>query len=183
VTDLAAKLADVLRELESPDSAARVAAVEDLAQIANQIVDRVLEEFAKPGPARYLIFERLGRFGSLVVEPLEQLLVRSEDQELQVLTAAALLSLGSRAGVGVLLDAVRVDNPYVCLAVRVLADRGIAEAATRMEEAVYQCDITETALVECLVGGLRCLVDPLPDGVLVRLQSVEPAWLRDSLVR
>jgi predicted nucleic acid-binding protein len=99
----------------------------------------VLEEFAWPGPARYLIFERLGRFGSLAAEPLEQLLVRSEDRELRVFTAAALLSLGSRAGVDVLIDAVRAGDPLVCLAVRVLADSGISEAVPRIEQAVYQC--------------------------------------------
>lgn len=183
MTELAPKLAEVLRGLASPDVAARVSAVEDLAHIANQIVDRVLDEFAKPGPARYLIFERLGRFGSLVVEPLEQLLVRSDDQELRVLTAAALLRLGSRSGVEVLLDSVRADDPQVCLAVRVLADSGTKEAAAKIEAALYQCDLTNTSVVECLVAGLRLLGDPLSDGVRARLQLVEPAWLRDSLLQ
>lgn len=183
MTELASELADVMRQMTSPDLAARVTAVEDLAHIANQIVDIVLEEFAKPGPARYLIFERLGRFGSLVVEPLEQLLVRSDDQELRVLAAAALLSLESRVGVEVLIDSIRADHPQACLAVRVLADSGITEAEPRIERALYQCDLTNTALVECLVAGLRRFRDPLPDDVRARLQMVEPAWLRDSLLQ
>jgi hypothetical protein len=124
-----------------------VGAVEELAHVTSQIVDRVLEEFAKPGPARFLIFERRGRFGSLIVAPLEQILVRSEDEELRVLSAAALLSLGSRAGVEVLLDAMRADDPLVCLTARVLARAKVIEAVPRIEEAVYQCDIGNTAVL------------------------------------
>ena len=90
---MSVELDAALRKLASPDLGARVGAVEDLAHVANRVIDRVLEEFARPGPARHLIFERLGRFGSLTVEPLEQLLARSEDRELRVLAAAALLSV------------------------------------------------------------------------------------------
>jgi hypothetical protein len=182
MTDLASELAGVLGELGSPDLAARVSAVGELAHIANKIVDRVLEEFARPGSGRYLIFERLGSFGSLVVEPLEQVLLRSDDQELRVLTAAALLSLGSRAGVEVLLDTVQADEALVCVVARVLANADVTEAAPRIEEAVFQCDIGNTAVLECLIAALRRLSDHLPDGVAGRLQLVEPAWLRESLL-
>jgi hypothetical protein len=182
MTDLASELAGVLRELASPDFTARVSAVEDLAHFANKTIDRVLEEFARPGPARYLIFERLARFGSLIVEPLEQLLARSDDDELRVLTAAALLALGSRAGLEVLLDTVRADDPLVCVVVRVLAEAKISQAAPRIEEAVYQCDIGNTAILECLIAALRRFSDRLPDGVSARLQLVEPDWLRESLL-
>jgi HEAT repeat protein len=183
VSDLSAEMGAALRRLGSPDLKTHVGAVEDLAHVVNEVIDRVLEEFARPGPARYPIFERLGRFGSLAVDPLEQLLVRSEDRELRVLTAAALLSLGSRAGVEVLLDAVRADDPLVCLAVRVLADSGIGEAVPRIEQAVYQCDLRKTAILECLIVGLRRFSGQLSEGVRARLLAVEPAWLRDSLLR
>jgi HEAT repeat protein len=183
VSDLSTELAVALELLASQDLESRLGAVEDLANIANRVVDRVLEEFAKPGPARYLIFERLGRFGSMAVDPLEQLLQRSEDRELQVLAAAAVLSLGSEAGVQVLLDAVRADDPLVCVAVRVLANAGVVEAAPRIENAIYHCDLSRTDVVECLVAGLRRFADPLPDGVRVRIRAVEPAWLRDSLLK
>ena len=180
---MSAGLDAALRRLASPDLEARVGAVEDLAHVVNGVIDRVLEEFARPGQARYLIFERLGMFGSLAAEPLGQLLVRSEDRELRVLTAAALLSLGSRAGVDVLLNAVQADDPLVCLAVRVLASSGITEAVPRIEQAVYQCDLDKTAILECLIVGLHRLTGQLPDGIRKRLQAVEPAWLRDSLLK
>jgi hypothetical protein len=183
MTDPSSHLVDRLRALESPDVATSVRAVEDLGDITKEIVDRVLEAFAEPGPARYLMFERLGRFGSLVLHPLGQLLTRSDDHELCVLAAVALLSLGSRAGVEVLLDSVRADDPYVCLVVRVLAQSGIQEAAARIEEAIYECDVRNTAVIECLVVGIRGLRESLPEGVRARIQRVEPEWLRESLLR
>jgi hypothetical protein len=182
MTDLASELAAALRELASTDFVERVSAVEQLAHVSNKIVDKVLEELARPGSARYLIFERLGRFGSLIVEPLEQLLVRSDDHELRVLTAVALLSLGSRAGLEVVLDAVRADDPLVCVAARVLADTGVDEAQPRIEEAVYQCEISNTAVIECLVAALHQFNDHLSEGIIARLQLVEPVWLRESLL-
>ena len=83
----------------------------------------------------------------------------------------------------VLIDAVRADDPLVCLAVRVLADSGIAEAVPRIEQAVYQCDLGKTAILECLIVGLHRLAGQLPDGIRARLQAVGPAWLRDSLLK
>lgn len=133
VSGLGAESDGALARLESRDLEHRVRAVEDLGHIMNRVIDRVIDEFAEPGPSRFLIFERLGRFGSLMVDPLEQLLERSgdADQELQVLTAAALLALGSPLGVQVLLREVRPNQPFVCLAARILANAGIAEAPGR----------------------------------------------------
>ncbi len=81
-----------------------------------------------------------------------------------------------------LLDTVRADDPLVCVAVRVLTEAKISQAAPRIEEAVYQCDIANTTVLECLIAALRRFSDRLPDGVAARLQLVEPAWLRESLL-
>jgi hypothetical protein len=185
MSDLGSELSASLQGLGSGAVERRVRAVEDLGHVVSRIVDGVVEKFAEPGPARYLIFERLGRFGSLVIDPLEQLLWRcgDADPELRVLCAAALMSLGSRAGIGDLLQAVRADDPHVCLAARVLADAQVQEGAAVIEDALYRCDLAQTAVIECLVVALRRLADPLPGGVRKYLQGVEPAWLRDSLLR
>jgi hypothetical protein len=82
----------------------------------------------------------------------------------------------------VLLDAVRPDHPEVCLAVHTLADSGVSDAAARIEAALRECDLADTAVVGCLVAGLRRLGGPLPDDVRARLVTVEPGWLRDSLL-
>lgn len=179
-----AELGAVLGRLSSAEPEAQIGAVEELIHVSNQVVDRVLQEFAKPGPARYLIFERLGRFGSLIVEPLEQLLERSgDDRELRVLAAAALLSFNSRVGVGFLLDAVRPEDPLVCLAAGILAKSKVAEAAPRLHDAIKQCALHRTAVLECLTTALWTFTNPLPEDVEEHLRGMEPGWLRDSLLR
>jgi hypothetical protein len=176
------ELSAALRQLDSADLEQRVRAVEALAHIGNRIIDRVIEEFAKPGPTRNLIFERLGRFGTVAIEPLEQLLWQTDDHELKILSAAALLHLGSQAGIRVLFDAVTPDEPLVCIAVHALSEAGVTEAAARIENAIHQSDLSQTDVLECLVSGLRRLTGSLPTDVQERLRAVKPAWLRDSLI-
>jgi HEAT repeat protein len=176
------ELSAALRQLDSADLEQRVRSVEALAHVSNRIVDRVIEELAKPGPARGLIFERLGRFGTVAIEPLEQLLWRSDDHELRILCAAALLYLDSKAGVQVLLDAVTPDEPLVCIAVRALSGAGVTEAASRIQNAIHECDLAQTDVLECLVSALRRLAGTLPADIQARLKAVEPAWFRDSLI-
>lgn len=53
----------------------------------------MIGEFEQAGPARYLIYERLGRFGTVAIDPLEQLLERSDVSELRVLACAARFTL------------------------------------------------------------------------------------------
>ena len=178
----AQRLETALARLEARNLKARIGAVEELAHVVNEVVDRVVGELEKPGDARFMIFERLGRFGTTVVEPLEQLLNRSDDHELQVLAAAALLTNGSRAGLQNLLRAVSEDDPLICVSVRVLTVAGIAQAAESIEVVLMTCDLKKTAMLECLVEGLKTLGKSIPDGVLDRLRSVEPSWLRDSFL-
>jgi len=176
------ELSRALEQLASRDLEVRVKAVENLAQIANGTIDNVVEEFAQPGDARYLIFERLGRFGSSAIRPLEQLLNRSEDAELRILASAALLQLGSTVGVEILLQSIRAEEPLVCLAVRVLSDANISEARPLIESLIEVLDLGQTDTLECLVTGLRHFVDPLPEQIRTRLQDVKPAWRRDSFL-
>lgn len=51
-----------------------------------------------------------------------------------------------------------------------------------IEDALYHCDLDDTHAIQCLVTAFRRFGDPLPDGVRARLQGVQPAWLRDSLL-
>jgi hypothetical protein len=52
----------------------------------------------------------------------------------------------------------------------------------RIEEALNQCDIGNTAVVEYLIAGLRRLGGPLSAGIRARPQAVQPSWLRDLLL-
>ena len=183
MSDLPTELTRALRRLSSDDIDERVGAVEDLAHISNRAVDQVVEAFEAPGAARFAIFERLGRFGSLAVDPLEQLLTRTQDSELQVLASAALLALGSRVGVGVLLEAIRADHEYKCVAARMLSDAMVDEAEPVLRQAILERRSDDQSALECLVVALRRLSGSLPEDVRVSLNAVEPAWLRDALLR
>jgi hypothetical protein len=176
-------LAEALIRLETESLQDRIGAVEDLGHVANRIVDRVIEEFEQPGTARFLIFERLGRFGSLILDPLEQLLNRADDRELRVLTAAALLSQGSELGLQDLLATIDPNDELVCVAVRTLSRCGVEEAIPRIEKALIECDVAGTSTVECLAAALRVLGRPLNHAIRRRLQAIEPEWLRDSLLQ
>jgi len=74
-----------------------------------------------------------------------------------------------------LLDDMRANNPLVCVIARVLAEVDVSEGAPRIHEAIYQCDIRDTAVLECLIAALRRFGDRLPAGVTARLQQVDPA--------
>ena len=182
MNSLPQRLATALDQLDSGDLEVTVGAVDELAVVVNGIVDRIIDDFEKPGAARYMIFERLSRFGTSVVDPLEQLLNRTGDPEVRTLTAAALLANGSQAGLQDLLRSVRADDPLVCIAVRVLTMAGIVRVAELIEVALLECDLKETDILACLVDGLRNLGRPVPGRVGDRLQSVEPSWLRNSLL-
>jgi hypothetical protein len=77
--------------------------------------------------------------------------------------SSALLNLGSELGA--------------------LSEAGVTEAAARIENAIHQCDLSRTDVLECLVSGLRRFTGSLPADVQARLQAaVKPAWLRDSIL-
>src|SRR5436305_1524215 len=121
---LDARLRSALEGLRSTDVETRVASMEDLAQLRHDMVGEVVGLLVAETDGRYLIFERLGRFGSAAVGPLEGALSKDIDEEVRVLVSAALVALGSSKGRPSLLDAVREDHPYLALAVRVLSDAG-----------------------------------------------------------
>lgn len=183
MTDAGEELGVALARLASDEVEPSVRAVEELATLVTQIVDAVVEEFVKPGPRRYLIFERLVRFGSLVIRPLEDVLARSaDDPELETISAIALMFMGSHAGREVVLRAVDPDEPLVCLAVRALAKGKLVEAVPLMEQALLRCDLDNRDVISCLVDGLREFGE-LSETVKSRLADAEPVWFRRYLLK
>jgi hypothetical protein len=160
-----------------------VSANEELAGVVRQLADLAVEQLINDPESRYLVFERLGRFGSVIVRPLEAALSRTDDEEVQVLVGAALLLLlGSTSGVPILRRAVQPQHPYVCLAAKILAEAHDERAGSIIEEALRPCDIANVQVLECLVAALRRLGRGLPGDVQSRLAQIEPAWLRESLL-
>lgn len=176
-------LDQALKRLESTRLETRIRAVDELADIAAIVVESVVDEFVRRSDSRFLTFERLGRFGSLATPLLERCLEPNRDQEVRTLAAAALMTLGSDRGIDLLLAAVRPHDPSVCVVTRILAEAGVEAAVPALEMAVLECDLGQTAILECLIDGLRKLGHPLSGPIRSHLSGVEPDWLRDSMLK
>ncbi|MEV6733074.1 MULTISPECIES: HEAT repeat domain-containing protein [unclassified Streptomyces] len=180
--ELSENVEGALAGLASPDLATRVGAVEALAVCSSAIAAQVAALFETDEEARSLVFERLGRFGSLMVEPLEDVYRKAEDQGLRRMSASALTYLGSDAGVPSLMAALAAGDPDLCMAAITLSSAGVSQAAGPIEEALLACDLSDTRTLECLVSSLRRLNHPMAENVRLRLSGVEPGWMRDSLL-
>jgi HEAT repeat protein len=171
----------LLADLNSNDLDHKLASLQALGELAQSVVDAVVEHLAtEPEPVKYLVFERLGRFGTLAIVPLERLLQTSEDHATRVLAAAALLYLGSRVGMPTLLQAVRRSDPYLATAARALGASHVAEALPLIEQVLRETEVTvqTLSLVDCLLDTLKQLGGTPPDELRARFQTAEPSWLR-----
>ncbi|MFJ2582666.1 hypothetical protein [Kitasatospora aureofaciens] len=180
--ELSTRVKHALDSLESPDLESRVRAVEDLAACSSVIVERVVASFETDEEARFLIFERLGRFGSLAVDPMERVYRETDNESVRLMSASALIYMGSAVGVPSLLGVIAAGNPNLCMAATSLSSAGVAEAAEPIENALLECDISDAKTLECLVSSLRRLKHSMPESVRLRLSEIEPKWLRDSLL-
>lgn len=171
---------DIIARLEGEDTRERVEAIEEMAAAARDMAERVVSAFARGGADQHLIAERLGSFGSLVVEPLRDVLVESSDRDTRILAAVTLLYLGERAGVGELLAALIEGDRWAPAAVRALGDNGVLDATERIEHLAMTADLAaeeNASLVTAIVFALRRLgTGGLPNAVRERLEGVEPAW-------
>ncbi|MFC9390306.1 hypothetical protein [Streptomyces venezuelae] len=180
--ELSMRLERALEALESPDLESRVRAVEELASCSSGIVERVATAFESEREAPHLIVERMGRFGSLMIHPLERLHREASDGSFKLATASALLYMGSEAGIPTLMTAVVAGNPRLCMAATSLADAGVSEATIPIERAIIECELSDLKTLECLTSSLRVLKHPISERVRLHLAGVEPKWLRDSLL-
>ncbi|MFB6842698.1 hypothetical protein [Streptomyces sp. NPDC056361] len=180
--ELLMQLKRALDGLESSDLESRVRAVEDLSVCSSDIVEHVVKALELEQEAPHLIVERMGRFGSLAIAPLERLHQDTDDESLQFMTASALLYMGSIIGIPSLLAVVATGNPRLCMAATSLAAAQVSEAAKPIERALMECELSDSKTLECLSASLRELKHPLSENTRLRLSEVEPEWLRNSLL-
>jgi hypothetical protein len=117
-----------------------------------------------------------------MADHIERTYREADDPDLVVLSATALIHMGSKVGVPSLMAAIDVGNPNICLAARALAAAGIHEAADLIEDALLVCELSAVHVLECLAAALRRLDHHMREDVRIRLSSVEPEWLRISLI-
>jgi HEAT repeat protein len=180
--ELSGRVKRALDGLASQDLAFRINAVEELAECSSDIAGRVASLFEADEEARFLVFERLGRFGSPMVKHVERMYRESEDSDLRLTAASALLYLGSNVGVPALMAAVEAGNPNLCMAAISLSSAGVSEAASPIEDVLLECDLSDAQTLECLTAALRRLKHQVREDVRHRLSQVEPTWLGNSLL-
>jgi hypothetical protein len=130
--EVPSQINDLIADMHSNNIEITIRAFDDAARICKIIAENGAEAFSKGGYVCYFRGERIGRFGSLVINDLEDLVTRSRDAEVRILAAINLLNLGSSAGVDVLLKEIESGDQYVCLVAGNLGRNGVAEAAVPM---------------------------------------------------
>jgi HEAT repeat protein len=171
-------LTPALTRLESDDLGEQAAALDEATVILNEFGRRLVDRFVHCED-RFIIWERLFRFGPFVIEPLKEILAHTADQELRGLSATILLKLGDRTAIPVLLDAIASSETLICQAAAQLAEAQVVEAADVMIERLRSLDFTTRVhilSIQCLLITLRDLGKTLPPDLVERFQSPEAPW-------
>lgn len=171
-----------LEKLTSDDLQTRLGAVDRLAELTENLAEHVVKAMVKDQELKFPIWERLAKFGSVVVEPLRRAHVSPPDEETRVLLAAALLWFGQSEYIPEVLDVIRVDHPLLCVAIRVLVLRDVRDAVEPIIAALRSCEISDNLAFRCLVGGLRGFSEPLPAEIRQGIEKLQPEWLRKSFL-
>lgn len=167
-----------LAHLESDLPEEQAAALDEATAMLQEFGRRVVDRFVRCED-RFIIWERLARFGPFVIEPLQEVLLQSEDPEVRGLSATILLKLGDKTGVPVLLDIISSDEALLCQAAARLAEAQVVEAGDRMIERLRALQFTkklDIVGIQCLLVALKKLGRTLPADLLERFQSADTPW-------
>src|SRR5579863_8490314 len=134
----------VLARLESDALEEQAAALHEAAAILKEFGRRLVDRFVRSDD-RFIIWDRFLRFGPgpFVIDPLKEVLSHTEDPELRAYSAAALLILGDRTGVPILLEIISSDEIFLYLAAAYLAKAQVDEAGDRMISRLRTLEFTK----------------------------------------
>jgi hypothetical protein len=168
-------LQSVREALHSNEPATQVHMLEDLLREASGLAALAVEALAH-GPNRFLIAERLPRFGAICVEPLERLLVPDADREASVLAALVLFQLGSASGQERLLEEVDAGGEYSVLCARTLSTHGVREVAPVVVARLETMPLDDVDAVVEYCATLRRLGQSLPKRFVERAKGQSVPW-------
>ncbi len=132
----------------------------------------------------YLVFERIGQFGSLIIDPLERVHQKATNDRVKGLAAAALLHSGSHAGMETLLTTLeQAENPNLFVAVQALSKNGVLAATEPIENLILRWPLSDFTPLMTLVMALEELNHPFSKAVCEYLARVEPEWQREGFMR
>jgi hypothetical protein len=161
-------ITQIMKDLESSQIERHIPAVEKAAEIVrnlkkqentsklvNQLVTKAIETFQNSSHP-FLVSDRLSDLGESAIPHLENILMESNNSELNILAAVVLLNLGSKAGISILLDAVLYDESYHMWAAHCLTRHGIKEAIPLIINRLRKCEISkENDAIVSLLASLE----------------------------
>lgn len=163
---------DQITAVEALGRATRLAAAE--------VVSALVQADHEPS-RQYLLYERLGYFGTTALEPLRAALPNCRG-ETRILVAAAMLVLGDATAVMEVASAVKPGAPLLGVATSAVVHARWGGAADAILSALRACPVEDFTALTTLVSGLEGLGVALPADVRDQLRAVEPAWMRLSLL-
>jgi hypothetical protein len=168
-------LNSLIENLASQKIEQQIPAIEETANIIETLAKKAVEALENSSN-RFLLAERLNRFGSIIIPYLEQLLARSNNSEVKILAALVLLQQNSKAGVPILLNAIRSDREYAGLSAQHLATVGIKDAINPICDRLRHSELQEIDLIVSLLDSLSKLDAELPQDLLKRFSADNIPW-------
>lgn len=167
-----------LTRLESNSLQDQAEALDEAYAIFQEFGRRVVKRFIECDD-RFIIWERLLRFGPFVIDPLKEVLSHTKDHELRALSAMVLVVLGERSGVPILLDTIASDEELLCPAVVSLVRGQIMEAGEVMIQRLRTLEYSSKLRIngiQCLLSALKTLKISLPPDVIERFRHPDTPW-------
>jgi HEAT repeat protein len=154
-----------------------------LAAVPALVAVRLVTFMAESSTARHLVYERLGRLGSVAIQPLERLLDHPVP-EVRFYAASALLELGVRRAESLVLEQVRWESPYLCLATHALGKAKVNEVVPVAIAILRTAELSTEHWpeIQCLVATIEAFDEPIPNEIQERIGKVGPSWLHSQWV-
>lgn len=168
-------LNSLIENLDSKQIDKQIPAIEEATNILETLATKAVKSL-KNSSNRFLVAERLSRFGSIIIPHLEKLLKQSNDSEVKILASLVLLQLHSQVGVPVLLNAIKNDEEYAILAAQHLAKVGIKSAIQPICDRLKNSKFEEIDLIVSLLDSLNKLDGKLPQELLIKFNRVNIPW-------
>jgi hypothetical protein len=156
----------------------QVAALDKLNDFFRAVIDISIEKL-KTSSQPLFIAERISKFGTLALEPLESAFAEDLDPPVKIHVAALLTQLGSAIGVESLLHEIKRAGEHQLLATISLAKAGIKEACSVIIERLsslgsdFYTKSENGPFINTYLIALEMLKEPLPQDLRTRFTSPE----------
>jgi hypothetical protein len=161
---------DIRRRLNRDDDIeVQIRAVEEAAQFPELFAEEVVRVAERNTTTRYLVFERLVRFGAPGVEALKRAFNETVNDEVKTLSGLVLLHLDSPIGIAWLSEALLNDRNYACLIASYLMKAGVQDVEPIILQRLENFHADDPNIVLCLLDDLQDLNYPHLNELIQRM--------------